>query len=130
MQTISGPACCATATGNHMRISLTHRHHVPSPSIVEMIERNLRSLEPDVRIDEARVHLERRLTGDPPFQVSFHIVTPGPDIIVKTCDSTLRSAILKAIERIAEKIGLRRNKRKSTTTQQKANQEAGADDSE
>jgi ribosome-associated translation inhibitor RaiA len=104
-----------------MRISLTHRHHVPSPSIVEMIERNLRSLEPDVRIDEARVHLERRLTGDPPFQVSFHIVTPGPDIIVRTSDNTLRTAILKAIERIADKIGLRRTSRseRSPTARQK-----------
>ena len=125
---ISSPACSASATGKPMRISLTHRHHVPSPSIVEMIERNLRSLEPDVRIDEARVHLERRLTGDPPFLVSFHLVTPGPDIIVKTSDNTLRSAILKAVERIAEKIGLRGNRRNSTTAKQQADKEAQADE--
>lgn len=94
-----------------MKLTLTHRNHPPSKSIVEMIHKELKSLEPDLQIDEARVHLERSLTDSPPFNASFHLVTPGPDVIVKSNDHTLRAAILKAFQRIAGKIGHRHAKR-------------------
>ena len=94
-----------------MKLTLTHRNHAPSKSIVEMIDKELKSLLPDLQIDEARVHLERSLTGSPPFNASFHLVTPGPDVIVKSNDHTLRAAILKAFQRIAGKIGHRHAKR-------------------
>jgi ribosome-associated translation inhibitor RaiA len=94
-----------------MKLTLTHRNHTPSISIVEMIKTELKSLQPDLQIDEARVRLERSLTDSPPFSVSFHLVTPGPDVIVKSSDHTLRAAILKAFERISGKIGHRRAKR-------------------
>jgi ribosome-associated translation inhibitor RaiA len=94
-----------------MKLTLTHRNHAPSKSIVEMIDKELKSLQPDLQIDEARVHLERSLTDSPPFNASFHLVTPGPDVIVKSNDHTLRAAILKAFQRIAGKIGHRREKR-------------------
>ena len=68
-----------------------------------MIEKELKSLQPDLQIDEARVHLERSLTDSPPFSVSFHLVTPGPDVIVKATDHTLRAAVLKAFERMRER---------------------------
>ena len=94
-----------------MKLTLSHRNHAPSKSIVEMIENELKSLLPDLQIDEARVRLERSLTDSPPFSASFHLVTPGPDVIVKSSDHTLRAAILKAFERIAGKIGHRKVKR-------------------
>ena len=94
-----------------MKLTLSHRNHAPSKSIVEMIENELKSLLPDLQIDEARVRLERSLTDSPPFSASFHLVTPGPDVIVKSSDHTLRAAILKAFDRIAGKIGHRRAKR-------------------
>jgi len=94
-----------------MKLTLTHRNHTPSTSIIEMIKTELKSLLPDLQIDEARIRLERSLTDSPPFSVSFHLVTPGPDVIVKSSDHTLRAAILKAFERIAGKIGHRRAKR-------------------
>lgn len=94
-----------------MKLTLTHRNHAPSKSIVEMIDKELKSLEPALQIDEARVHLERSLTDSPPFNASFHLVTPGPDVIVKSNDHTLRAAVLKAFQRIAGKIGHRRAKR-------------------
>lgn len=94
-----------------MKLTLTHRNHAPSISIVEMIQNELKSLQPDLQIDEARVRLERSLTDSPPFSVAFHLVTPGPDVIVKSSDHTLRAAILKAFARIAGKIGHRRVKR-------------------
>lgn len=76
-----------------------------------MIEKDLQSLQPDLQIDEARVHLERSLTESPPFTASFHLVTPGPDVIVSSTDHTLRAAVLKAFERIMDKIGHRQSKR-------------------
>ncbi len=94
-----------------MKLTLTHRNHAPSKSIVEMIENELKALEPALQIDHARVHLERSLTDSPPFNASFHLVTPGPDVIVKSNDHTLRAAILKAFQRIADKIGHRHSKR-------------------
>ncbi len=94
-----------------MKLKLTHRNHAPSKSIVEMIETELKALEPDLQIDEARVHLERSLTNSPPFSASFHLVTPGPDVIVTATDHTLRAAVLKAFDGIADKIGHRHAKR-------------------
>lgn len=94
-----------------MKLTLTHRNHAPSRSIVELIDKELKSLQTDLQIDEARVHLERSLTDSPPFNASFHLVTPGPDVRVKSNDHTLRAAILKAFQRIAGKIGQRREKR-------------------
>ena len=94
-----------------MKLTLTHRNHAPSVSVVDMIEKELKSLQPSLQIDEARVHLERSLSDSPPFNASFHLVTPGPDVIVKSTDHTLRAAILKAFRRIAEKIGHRHAKR-------------------
>lgn len=94
-----------------MKLTLTHRNHAPSKSIVEMIDKELKSLEPDLQIDEARVHLERSLTDSPPFTASFHLVTPGPDVIVSSTDHTLRASILKAFQGISDKIGHRHEKR-------------------
>jgi len=94
-----------------MKLTLTHRNHAPSKSIVEMIDKELRSLLPDLQIDEARVHLERSLTDSPPFTASFHLVTPGPDVIVSSTDHTLRAALLKAFQGIADKIDHRQVKR-------------------
>lgn len=111
MQIFSPKAWSPRHTTTPMKLTLTHRNHSPSKSIVEMIQNELKSLEPDLQIDEARVHLERSLTDSPPFNASFHLVTPGPDVIVKSNDHTLRAAILKAFQRIAGKIGHRHAKR-------------------
>lgn len=93
-----------------MKLKLTHRNHSPSPSIVEMLDKELKSLQADLQIDEARIHLERSLTESPPFSVSFHLVTPGPDIRVKATDQTLRAAVSKAVARVSSKIGQRRTR--------------------
>jgi len=94
-----------------MKLTLTHRNHAPSKSIVEMIDKELESLQHDLQIDEARVHLERSMTDSPPFTASFRLVTPGPDVIVSSTDHTLRAAILKAFRSIAKKIDHRHSKR-------------------
>jgi hypothetical protein len=94
-----------------MKLTLTHCNHVPSASIIEIIGKELKSLQPDLQIDEARVHLGRSLTESPPFSVSFHLVTPGPDVIVQATDHTLRAALLKAVAAAKDKIDHRNLKR-------------------
>jgi ribosome-associated translation inhibitor RaiA len=94
-----------------MKLTLTHRNHAPSKSIIDMIEKELKSLEAELQIDEAIIHVERSLTESPPFSISFHLVTPGPDVIVSSNDHTLQAALLKAIEKIRDKIDHRKEKR-------------------
>ena len=111
MQFFYEATCWVSHYDRPMKITLTHRNHSPSASIVEMLENELKTLQPDLKIDEARVHLERSLTESPPFSVSFYLVTPGPDVQVRATDHTLRAALIKAFARISDKIGLRRAKR-------------------
>ena len=39
------------STDTTMKLNLTHRNHAPSVSIVDMIEKELKSLQPDLQID-------------------------------------------------------------------------------
>jgi ribosome-associated translation inhibitor RaiA len=93
-----------------MKLTLTHHNHEPSDSIVEMIGKELKSLQPDLQIDEARVHLERSLSGSPPFSASIHLVTPGPDVTAQATDHTLRAALLKAVAGVRARIEHRNQK--------------------
>lgn len=54
---------------------------------------------------------DRSLTESPPYSASFHLVTPGPDVIVSSSDHSLRAAALKAFKLIDEKIEQRQTKR-------------------
>lgn len=94
-----------------MKLTLQLHNHAPSKSVIEMIENELKSILPKLRIDEARIRLERSLTDSPPYSASFHLVTPGPDVIVSSTDHTLRATVLKAFRGISAKIGHRDTKR-------------------
>ena len=94
-----------------MRIVLKHLLHKPSPSLLELLGKELDALLPDLRIDEARVQYERLPDGSPPFRVAMHLVTPGPDVAVEAADHTLRAALLKAFAAVREKIVHRNLKR-------------------
>lgn len=94
-----------------MKLTLTHRNHAPSASLIETLHKELKALEPSLQIDEARVHLERSLNDSPPFRISFHLVTPGPDVMAEATDHTLRAAMLKAFDLIRGKIEHRHLKR-------------------
>ena len=96
-----------------MKLTLTHHHHAPSPSIIEMIEKELEAMLTRLQIDEARVCLELNQDESPPYTASFHLVTPGPDVVVSASDHTLQAAVLKAFQRIEDKIHHRPAKRSS-----------------
>lgn len=93
-----------------MKLTLRHTHHQPSPQFTALIETEIRALEPALRIDEAKVSIERQETS-PPFRISAHLVTPGPDVCADASDHTLRAALRKLIRNIREKISHRSGRR-------------------
>jgi ribosome-associated translation inhibitor RaiA len=97
---------------NHpMKLSLSHRHHAPSVSLIELVSKELEALQSELQIDEAKMHFERSLEHSPPFSVSFHLVTPGPDLKAAATDHTFRAATLKAFAGLRAKLDHRDHKR-------------------
>ncbi len=94
-----------------MKLTLTHRVQPPSKSVLDLIDAKLKALEATLKIDEAIIHVERSLTDSPPFSITFHLVTPGPDIKVSSSDHTQRAAVLKAFKLIDAKLDHRDAKR-------------------
>lgn len=94
-----------------MKIILKHLHHTPSTSLTVLIEQQLKELGKTRQIDEARVVIERRLEASPPFSVSAHLVTPGPDVFAEAADHTLRAALQKTMTQLAANIGHLHQKR-------------------
>ena len=94
-----------------MKLILQHRHHQPSPSFTELVQKQIESLSEALQIDEARILIERRLESSPPFRVSAHLVTPGPDVLAEAVDHTLRAALQKLIADLESRIDHRHQKR-------------------
>ena len=94
-----------------MKIILKHLHHKPSASLIAMIEQQLGELGKTRQIDEARIVIERRLEASPPFRISAHLVTPGPDVFADAADHTLRAALQKTFTQLAADIDRRHLKR-------------------
>jgi len=94
-----------------MKIIFKYLHHVPSPSLTAWIEQQLGELGKTRQIDEARVVIERQLEASPPFNVSAHLVTPGPDVFAEASDHTLRAALQKTMAQLTANIGQLREKR-------------------
>ena len=94
-----------------MKLVLKHIHHSPSASFTALIEQHLEAISKSLQIDEARVVIERQLEASPPFRISVHLVTPGPDVFAEATDHTLRAALLKTVGQIDERIEHRRHKR-------------------
>ncbi|MEY4482565.1 MAG: hypothetical protein RL693_17 [Verrucomicrobiota bacterium] len=112
-----------------MKLTLTNINHVPSASLIEMLEAQLKSLQPDLQIDEARVRIEHLADQSPPFHMAIHLVTPGPDILVEAKDHTLRAAMLKSFEAISLKMDhrhLKRAKHKDENRVRDATQRTGS----
>ena len=94
-----------------MKITIKHIHHTPSDSFTALIEQHLDALGKTRQIDEARIVIERRMEASPPFRVSAHLVTPGPDVLAEAVEHTLRAAFEKTIAQLASVIGSRHLKR-------------------
>ena len=92
-----------------MKLNLQHRHHQSSPAFIALLKEQLDLLQ--LRIDEARVLVERRLEASPAFRVAAHLVTPGPDVFAEGVDHTLRAALQKTIAQLEARIDHRHLKR-------------------
>jgi ribosome-associated translation inhibitor RaiA len=68
------------------------------------------------QIDEARVRLARHRDLSPAFQVSIHLVTPGPDLFADASDHTMQAAFDKALAELdgtlAERVAKRAKRHK------------------
>ena len=92
-----------------MKLTLQHRYHQSSPAFIALLKEQLDLLQ--LRIDEARVLVERRLEASPAFRVAAHLVTPGPDVFAEGVDHTLRAALQKTIAQLEARIDHRHFKR-------------------
>ena len=94
-----------------MKLILKHSNHQPSPSFTELLKKHLEPLREGLQIDEAHVFLERRLEASPPFRITAHLVTPGPDVFAEAVDHTLRAALNKMTAQLEARIDHRHQKR-------------------
>ena len=94
-----------------MKFTIEQHSHESSPSFLSLIQENLKTLGKALRIDEARVRIERNMESSPPFRVTAHLVTPGPDVSGEAVDHTPRAALHKLVAQLADRIGQRNQKR-------------------
>jgi len=95
-----------------MKITLQHHNLRSIDELDTIVEEQIISFQPRLRIDEARVRLECRFDESPAFRVGIHLITPGPDVMAEGRDHTLRAAIHKAMSELEAKIGDRHAKRR------------------
>jgi ribosome-associated translation inhibitor RaiA len=65
-----------------------------------------------LRIDEARVRVERSDQGPYPFRVEALLVTPGPDIKAEGSDYTFEAALRKMSQGVVKALRWRRDKKR------------------
>lgn len=107
-----------------MKLTVQH-FDLPSTHPVDaLVEERILALQVRLRIDEASVRLERQGHLSPPFRVSVHLVTPGPDVLAESRAHTLRAAIdktLALLERdLDDRAARRRHRRKTNLSGRRA----------
>jgi ribosome-associated translation inhibitor RaiA len=94
-----------------MRLNLQHLNVRSLHTLDFWVERQILALGSTRQIDEANIRLARLENSSPAYQVSVHLVTPGPDVCAEARDHTLRAAFAKAMGQLRDKIATRANKR-------------------
>ncbi len=94
-----------------MRLNVQHLNIRSLDRLDSWVEEHIFALGRTRQIDQANVRLERLTNVSPAYQVSVHLVTPGPDVFAETRDHTLRAAFSKAIAQLREQISRRAAKR-------------------
>lgn len=96
---------------NTMRLNVQH-HNVRSIAALDAwVEQHIFALGRSRQIDEANIRLVRLENASPAYQVSVHLVTPGPDVFAESRDHTLRAAFAKAVAQLRDQITNRATKR-------------------
>ena len=94
-----------------MKLLITHRHQQPSPSFTALITERIEALAEVIHIDEAHIQVEHQLEASPPFRLTAHLVTPGPDLFADSVDHTLRAALEKLVAQLEARIEHKHQKR-------------------
>lgn len=93
-----------------MKLSLKTGLYQPSVSFSAQLRDKLAVLCKLLKIDEARIIVEKRSECSPPFRLCAHLVVPGPDIVVESVDHTLKAALHKLDDLLHSRIGKMRLK--------------------
>lgn len=94
-----------------MKLTLQHLSIRSTNTLDSWIEKQIFSLQPKLRIDEANVRLVRQTEASPAYRVHVHLVTPGPDVFAEGNDHTLQAAFAKVMAQLHNKITGRTVKR-------------------
>ena len=94
-----------------MKLTVKHFNVRSTNALDSWVEEQIISLQPILQIDEADITLSHLHECSPPYQVSVHLVTPGPDVSADARDHTLQAAFLKTMESLREKITHRATRR-------------------
>ncbi len=78
---------------------------------MELVHKRLESLSGALRVEQAHVLIEQRVDASPPFRITAHLVTPGPDVFAEAIDHTLPAALDKMMEQLEARIEHRHQKR-------------------
>jgi len=91
-----------------LNVSYHHLRAVDAPHA--LVAKHLQPLNDRLRIDEARVRLDRSPHHSPSFSVRVHLVTPGVDVVAIGRDHTLAAALRKVMAHLETKIRERTKK--------------------
>jgi ribosome-associated translation inhibitor RaiA len=94
-----------------MRLNVQHLNIRSVDALDSWVEKHIFALGRARLIDEANIRLVRLDNASPAYQVSVHLVTPGPDVFAESRDHTLRAAFAKAVGQLREQITTRTTKR-------------------
>jgi ribosome-associated translation inhibitor RaiA len=94
-----------------MRLNVQHQNIRSLATLDSWVEQHIFALGRARQIDEANVRLVRLENASPAYQVSVHLVTPGPDVFAESRDHTLRAAFAKVVAQLREQITSRATKR-------------------
>jgi hypothetical protein len=97
--------------GGVMKLILRYHRQQPSEKFAATVRKEMETIGTMRRIDEARIRVEHREDQSPPICISAHLVTPGPDLIAKSVDHTLRAALRKVVGLIQAQLAQRAIKR-------------------
>ena len=94
-----------------MKLTVKHFNVRSTNALDSWVEEQILSLQPVLQIDEAEVFLKHDHQASPPYQVTVHLVTPGPDVSAEACDHTLQATFLKTMDSLRDKISHRATRR-------------------
>lgn len=94
-----------------MKLTLQHLSIRSTNALDTWIEKQIFSLQPTLRIDEANVRLVHEAESSPAYRVHVHLVTPGQDVFAEGNDHTIQAAFAKVMAQLRSKIAGRTAKR-------------------